>query len=88
MNILEHVETALSGFRPHDQREYVALQLARRFNDLPNLARYLVAAKRHSKQTLLDAAKEARTRHELNRSPISALFFEILVEREQKGPTP
>lgn len=88
MNILEQVEASLAGFRPHSQREYVALQLARRFNDLPNLARYLAASKRHSKRKLLEAAKAARTRHELNRAPISELFFEVLTEWEREGGQP
>lgn len=85
MNILEQIDAALADFRPRSPREFVALQLARRFNDLPNLARYLVVAQRHSKRTMLDAAKDARLRHELNRTPISQLFFEILTEREQQG---
>jgi hypothetical protein len=85
MNILEQVDAALADFRPRNPREFVALQLARRFDDVSNLARYLVAAKRHSKRALLNAAEGARLRHELNRSPISQLFFEILTEREQQG---
>jgi hypothetical protein len=44
MTILEQVESSLSDFRPHNQRGYIALQIARRFNDLPNLARYLLVA--------------------------------------------
>jgi hypothetical protein len=88
MHILEHIDAALADFRPHNPREFVALQLARRFNDVPNLARYLVAAKRHSKRTMLDAAKDAHLRHALNRAPIPQLFFEILAEREQPGGAP
>lgn len=84
-NILEQVDTSLNSFRPRNQREYVALQLARRFNDLHNLARYLTVSKRHSKRTLLEAAKTARTRHELNRTPVNDLFFEVLTEWEQEG---
>ena len=34
MNILEQIDASLSDFRPHNTREFVALQLARRFNDL------------------------------------------------------
>ena len=85
MNILEQIDVSLADFRPHNPREFVALQLARRFNDLPNLPRYLIAAKHHSKRTMLDAAKDARVRHELNRTPIAQLFFEMLAEREQAG---
>jgi hypothetical protein len=86
MNILDHVEQSLADFRPHNPREYVALQLARRFNDLPNLAKYLTAATRHTKRALLLAAQTARMRHELNRTPISALFFEILAEQDAEAP--
>jgi hypothetical protein len=85
MNILEQVDASLADFRPRNPREFVALQLARRFHDLPNLARYLVAAQHHSKRAMLDAAKDARVRHELNRAPLSQLFFEILTEREAQG---
>jgi hypothetical protein len=87
MNILDQVDRSLSNFRPHTPREYVALQLARRFNDLPNLARYLVAARSHSKRELLHAAGVARTRHELNRAPLATLFFEVLAEQEKGGKT-
>lgn len=72
----------MADFRPRTQREFVALQLARRFDDLPNLARYLVVAQHHSKRAMLEAAKIARTRHELNRAPMSQLFFEALAEQE------
>jgi hypothetical protein len=82
MNILEQVEASLHNFRPHNQRAYTALQLARRFNDLPNLAKYLAAAKRFSRRRLLDAARTARTRHDLNRAPVAQLFFEVLSEWE------
>lgn len=85
MNILDQVEASLSDFKPHNQREYVALQLARRFEDLHNLAKYLAVSKRHSKRKLLEAAKTARTRHELNRAPIRELFFEVLAEWEREG---
>lgn len=88
MNILEQVESSLRHFRPRNQREYTALQLARRFNDLPNLAKYLSAATKHSRHKLLEAASAARTRHELNRTPIADLFFEVLGEWEQEGPRP
>ena len=82
MNILEQVEASLRNFRPRNQREYTALQLARRFNDLPNLAKYVTAAKRFSRRQMLDAARTARTRHELNRAPVAQLFFEVLGEWE------
>lgn len=86
MNTLEQVESSLSDFKPTNQREFTALQIARRFNDLPNLAKYLLASRRHSKHQMLEAAETARMRHELNRAPLSELFFEVLKESERKGP--
>ena len=86
MTILDQTETSLQDFRPKNEREFVALQLARRFDDLPRLPRYLIAAKHHSKRDLLDAAKTARLRAQLNRTPIADLFFEVLAEREEAAP--
>ena len=85
MNILENLEGSLKGFRPKNPSEFVALQLARRFNDLHRLPRYLMAAHRHPKAVLLQAAKTARLRYQLNRTPIADLFFEALAEREGGG---
>ena len=85
MNILGHVEGSLRSFRPRNEREFVALRLARRFDDLARLPRYLIAAHKHPKQVLLAAAETARLRHELNRAPVSDLFFEVLAEREVEG---
>ena len=83
MSILEQIEASLAGFRPRNQAEFAALQVARRFDDLHRLPRYLAAAKSHSKRTLLEAAKTAILRHELNRTPISELFFEVLAELDR-----
>lgn len=85
MNILQHLDATLADFRPRTPREFVALQLARRFDDLHNLARYLVVAKQHSKRAMLQAANDARVRHQLNRAPIAELFFEIITERDRQG---
>ena len=87
MSILDQIEVSLADFRPRNQAEFAALQLARRFDDLHRLPRYLAAAKRHSKRALLEAAKTAVLRHELNRTPTSELFFEVLAEVE-KGQRP
>ena len=83
MNILEAVNTSLADFHPRTTSEFAALQIARRFDDLHRLPRYLLAAHRHSKRHLLDAARTAVLRHELNRTPSADLFFEILAEREE-----
>jgi len=82
MNILEAVDSALAEFRPRTPSEFAALQIARRFDDLSRLPRYVLAAQRFSKRILLDAARTAVLRHELNRTSTADLFFEILAERE------
>ena len=87
MTILDRVEAQLSSFRPSNPCEFVALQLARRFDDLHRLPRYLAATKTHTKGELLDAAKVALLRHELNRTPTADLFFEVLAERQKEVRT-
>jgi hypothetical protein len=87
MSILDRIEASVANFRPSTPAEFVCLQLAKRFDDLHRLPRYIAAARSHSKQSLLDAAKTAMLRHELNRAPTADLFFEALVEREKGGPS-
>jgi len=82
MDILDAVEATLADFHPRTPSEFAALQIARRFHDLRRLPRYVLAAKQFSKHALLDAARTAVLRHELNRTPAADLFFEILAERE------
>ncbi len=82
--ILERIETSLADFRPQTQAEFVALQLARRFDDINRFPRYLAAAKTRRKHALLEAANVALMRHELNRMPTSELFFEALSEADGK----
>lgn len=84
MDILDRIEAQLASFRPRNPSEFVALQLARRFDDLHRLPRYVAAAHAHSKNALLEAAKVAQLRHELNRTRTADLFFEVLAEREQE----
>ena len=86
--ILDRVEGSLMRFRPRNQRQYVALQIARRFHDERRLSRYLNVAEQHPKKVLLEAARLARLRSDLNRTPIADLFFEILSEfADGKGGT-
>jgi hypothetical protein len=84
MNILERIDASMAGFRPRNQAEFAALQLARRFDDMNRLPRYLAAAKTHSKGVLLNAAKTAMLRQQLNRASISELFFEVLAEIDRE----
>ena len=83
-DILDRVDRSLEGFTPRTQREYVALQIARRFQDMHRLARYVVVAREHPKRLLLEAARVALLRHNLNRSPLGDLFFEMLAEFDRE----
>lgn len=85
MSILDLVEASLADLQPRNQREFVALQIARRFDDLHRLPRYLLAAHTYPKAVLLDAARTAVLRHELNRTPTADLFFEVLAEHDPGG---
>lgn len=87
MNILDAVDASVTDFRPRTASEFAALQIARRFDDVHRLPRYILAARRHSKPTLLEAARTAVVRHELNRTSTADLFFEILAEREEVSST-
>lgn len=82
--ILDRVEMSLSEFRPRTQREFVALQIARRFNDTHRLGRYLTVARDHPKNVLLEAARLAMLRHELNRTAMGDLFFELVAEFDRE----
>ena len=83
-SILERVDRSLEGFVPRTQREYVALQIARRFHDTHRLGRYVVVARDHPKRLMLEAARVAQLRHALNRTPLGDLFFEVLEEFDQE----
>ena len=82
MSILDRVESEVQRFHPRNQAEFVALQLAKRFDDINRLPRYILAAQKFSKRELYEAAQTARLRHQLNRAPLSELFFEVLAEKE------
>lgn len=83
-SILDRVDAALQHFRPRSQREFVALQIARRFHDTERLARYLLVASTHPKKLMLEAARLATTRHQLNRAPLGDLYFELIAEFDQE----
>jgi hypothetical protein len=82
--VLDRVGAALSDFQPRTQREFVALQIARRFADTHRLGRYLVVATSHPKKLMLEAARLATLRHELNRIPLGDLFFELIAEFDKE----
>lgn len=84
-NVLDRVDGSLAAFRPRTQREFVALQIARRFQDTHRLARYVLVARDHPKRLMLEAARVAMLRHELNRASLGDLFFEVLAEFDREG---
>ena len=87
MHILDRLEAQMASFRPRNPAEFVALQLARRFDDLNRLPRYVAAAQAHSKNVLLEAASgPAPPRAESH--PTADLFFEVLAERDQEVTPP
>ena len=83
--ILDRVEGSLTPFRPKTQREFVALQIARRFQDTHRLAKYVLVARDHPKRLMLEAARVAMLRHALNRASLGDLFFEVLAEFDREG---
>lgn len=83
--VLDRVDRALTEFRPKSQREFVALQIARRFNDLHRLGRYVLVAQDHPKRLMLEAARVAILRRDLNRASLGDLFFEVLGEFDREG---
>lgn len=85
-SVLNRIEESLSDFRPKTQREFVALQIAKRFNDLERLANYVNAAQKHSKKVLLEAARLATKRADESGTPAKTILFELL-EQFGEGTT-
>jgi hypothetical protein len=80
MTILERVEHSLESFRPRNRKEFVVLQIAQRFNDESNLARYLNVCQQHPKNVLLEAARLAAKQHETSGEALPNIFFELLTQ--------
>jgi hypothetical protein len=57
-SILDQVNSQLQRFQPSSQTEYLALQFARRLDDLPTLRHYLVLFEHHSEEVLLRVLRE------------------------------
>lgn len=87
MSILDTVEHSLKHFRPKTHRQFVVFNIARRFDDLSNLARYLNICDTHPKKVLLEAARLAERYALLDGQPPVARFFELLEDWSRKeGP--
>lgn len=79
MPILDAVEESLRDFHPKNHRQFVVFNIARRFDDLGNLARYLNVCDQHPKKVLLEAARLAESHISERESPVER-FFELLAE--------
>lgn len=79
-SILDSVEASLQHFRPKSHRQFIVFNIATRFNDLPNLARYLNVCDQHPKRVLLEAARLAEQEaFRTEGSPVEP-FFRLLTE--------
>lgn len=85
--IMDTVAEALRDFRPRSQREFVILQIARRFKEDDLLAKYLNAGRDHPKKVLLEAARLAQAKAGETGRPAPAIFFELLSQFRQETPT-
>ena len=84
MPILDTVENSLRHFRPKTHRQLVVFTIARRFNDLANLARYLNVSDAHPKKVLIEAARLAdREALQTGGAPADR-FFALLQEWQDK----
>lgn len=87
MPILDTVEHSLKHFRPKTHRQLVLLNIARRFDDVSNLARYLNLSDAHPKRVLLEAARLAELHALEDGRSAATWFFDILEDwRQKEGP--
>lgn len=59
-NILDQVVNSAARFLPSNPLQFLALRMAARLQDLPNLNRYLVLFEHFPKELLLKAYQEAQ----------------------------
>jgi len=87
VSILNSVERSLKDFRPKTHRQFVVFNIASRFDDLPNLARYLNVCDQHPKRVLLEAARLAQARAVQESRKAPELFFQLLADwgREEQA---
>jgi hypothetical protein len=78
MPILDTVEQSLATFRPKTHRQFIVFNIARRFDDLYNLARYLNVCDAHPKNILLEAARLAERHAAVDGGSAIDRFFALL----------
>jgi len=84
MPILDTVEASLANFRPKTHRQFVVFNIARRFDDLYNLARYLNVCDSHPKRVLLEAARLAERHVAVEGGSAIDRFFGLLEDWARK----
>ena len=83
MLLLDAVEASLKDFRPKTHRQFVVFNIATRFNDVSNLARYLNVCYQ-PKRVLLAAARAAeQISFRTGEAPIEP-FFQFLADQDRK----
>jgi hypothetical protein len=78
MPILDTIENSLQHFHPKTHRQFVVYNIARRFDDVGRLARYLTVCERHPKKVLLEAARLAQRHATEDGRPPAVWFFDLL----------
>lgn len=87
MSILETVEHSLQHFRPKTHRQFIVFNIARRFDDLSDLARYLNICDLHPKKVLIEAARLAERNAPEDARPPAERFFALLEDwRRREAP--
>lgn len=78
MTVLDLMDESLKDFRPKNHRQFVVFNIARQFDDIPNLARYLNVAEAHPKRILLEAARLAARGTVEDGGSVIERFFDLL----------
>lgn len=80
-NILERLANSRATFVPSNPLQFLALRMAARLQDLPNLSRYLVLFEHFPKEVLLQAYQEAQRAGGL-REDFFGAFSKLTSQRE------
>jgi hypothetical protein len=84
MPILDTIEQSLRHFHPKTHRQFVIYNIARQFDDLGRLARYLTVGERHPKKVLLEAARLAQRHAAEDGTSPADWFFRLLASWDGK----
>ena len=76
-NILETVSKDQQSFTPTKPQEFLALQLARRLNDLDSLREYLILFEHYSEQVLLSSFRKCLEQERRTGPDFMRIFREL-----------